>query len=256
LLLHVLSDLHLEHGAPFELPALDADVLVLAGDIGRGLAGLEWIMQAAGRPVVFVAGNHEFYGHALPGLIGELRASAVGSPVYVLEDDEIVLDGVRFLGCTLWTDFEFVGGDAGRRARSMEIAARVVNDYKQVHFSGDPGGNRPLRPADTLAAHHASRAWLAQRLDEPFAGPTVVVTHHQPLIRSRPRSSALQAVGGAFASDLTAMMGGDRVQLWVYGHTHRAADLDVGGTRVVSNPRGYPHEPVAGFDPGLVVEVG
>jgi predicted phosphodiesterase len=112
-----------------------------------------------------------------------------------------------------------------------------------------------LAPSDTRAAHLASRAWLTDRLAADHNGPTVVVTHHAPLIRARPERALLRAVAGAFASDLTALMGAKRMTLWVYGHTHRWADVDVGGTRVVSNPRGYMTEPVREFDPGLVVEL-
>jgi predicted phosphodiesterase len=82
-----------------------------------------------------------------------------------------------------------------------------------------------------------------------------VVTHHAPLIRTRPSSPVMRALAGAFVSDVTYLMGGDRVALWVFGHTHRVADLERDGTRVVSNPRGYPHQPVAGFDPACVMEV-
>lgn len=248
--LHVLSDLHLEHDG-FTPPAVDADVTVLAGDIDLGARGVAWAReQWDGRPVLYVAGNHEYYGHALPALDDELRARADGSTVSVLENGERVLAGVRFLGCTLWSDFAFAG--AGQRERSMSLCGRLVNDYGRVRFSRE---DRALRPPDTLAVHEASRRWLAERLDEPFDGPTVVITHHQPLIRSRPAVPLLQAIAGAFASDVTALMGGDRVALWIYGHTHRQADLDVRGTRVLSNPRGYPHEPVAGFAPALVVEL-
>jgi predicted phosphodiesterase len=250
---HVLSDLHLER-APLEYgdgAAPDADVLVLAGDIARGTSGIAWARQhAGGRPVLYIAGNHEFYGHTLPGLLAELRTVAAGSPVHVLEDGELVVDGVRFLGCTLWSDFEFAGPEL--RERSMELCERLVRDY--THIRAD-GGDRRLTARDTLARHQHSRRWLAERLAEPFEGPTVVVTHHAPAIRGRPDGSVLRAVAGAFASDLTELMGADRVALWIYGHTHRAADFAVGGTRVLSNPRGYPQQPVAEFDPGCVVTV-
>ncbi len=96
---------------------------------------------------------------------------------------------------------------------------------------------------------------MEERLAEPFDGPTVVVTHHAPMVRSRPSSALWRALAGAFVSDLTDLMGGERVALWIFGHTHRWADVDVRGTRVVSNPRGYPHEPVAEFDPEFVVEL-
>ncbi len=248
--LHVLSDLHLEQ-QPLAPPSVPADVVVLAGDVGRGTAGIGWARELAdGRPVLYVAGNHEFYGHAWPGLIDELRGAAAGSTVCVLENDATVVGGVRFLGCTLWSDFDFDGPE--RREAAMRICERAVNDYSQVLFDG---GARTLAAADTRDAHLASRRWLDERLAEPFDGATVVVTHHAPLIRSRPSSALWRAVAGAFVSDLTALMGEERVALWIFGHTHRPADVEVRGTRVVSNPRGYPHEPVAEFDPGLVVEL-
>jgi predicted phosphodiesterase len=251
--LHVLSDLHLER-APLNHPngtAAEADVLVLAGDIDRGTSGIAWARErAAGRPVLYVAGNHEFYGHALPALLDELRTAAAGSPVHLLEDGELVLGGVRFLGCTLWSDFEFAGSD--QRERSMLLCERLVRDY--AHIRSD-GAGQLLTAGDTLARHRQSRRWLAERLADPFPGATVVVTHHAPAIRGRPEGSVLRAVAGAFASDVTDLMGADRVALWIYGHTHRAADFDIAGTRVFSNPRGYPRQPVTEFDPDCVITV-
>ncbi len=248
--LHVLSDLHLEH-APFTAPEVDADVVVLAGDTAPGTVGVEWARSRFdGRPVLYVAGNHEFYGHDLPGLVDRLREAAVGSSVQVLENDAAVIDGVRFLGCSLWTDFDFAGPE--NRGHTMRICERIVNDYTRIQASGL---GRGLRPQDTRDIHVASRAWLATSLAEPHDGPTVVITHHAPIVRRRPDHSVLQAVGGAFASDLSVMMDGEAVRLWVFGHIHRMVDTVVHGTRVISNQRGYPHEPVDGFDPGMVVTV-
>jgi predicted phosphodiesterase len=248
--LHVLSDLHLER-EPFAPDPVDADAVVLAGDIAPGTAGIEWIQDHFdGRPVLYVAGNHEFYGHDLPGLTGRLRDAASGSTVHVLENDEVVLDGVRFLGCSLWSDFDFAGAE--NRANSMRICERLVNDYKQIR-SSELG--RRLLAEDTRTAHLTSRAWLAERLSTPHDGPTVVITHHSPVVREPPENPVLAAIGGAFASDLTELMGAGAVDLWVFGHIHRTVDMRVNGTRVLSNQRGYPHEPVAGFEPGMVVEV-
>jgi predicted phosphodiesterase len=246
----VLSDLHLEQER-FVPPLVDADLVVLAGDVARGTRGMEWTRRwAPRRPVLYVAGNHEFYGHALPELIGELRRAASPPSVRLLENDEVTLDGVRFLGCTLWSDFDFDGPE--HRTQSMKVCERLVNDYEYIRFNPQ---DRTLRARDTRMLHVASRRWLAERLSRLHDGPTVVVTHHEPLIRGRPPSKLTRTLAGAFASDLTDLMGRDRVALWVFGHTHRAVDLDVRGTRVVSNPRGYPHQPVAGFDPARVVEV-
>jgi predicted phosphodiesterase len=248
--LHVLSDLHLEQD-PFTPGDVAADVVILAGDVALGTAGIEWAKRwADGRPVLYVAGNHEFYGHELPGLIDDMREAAAGSSIRVLENDEVMVDGVRFLGCTLWSDFEFDGAE--RRDESMRLCERVVNDYGQIAFG--PSG-RTLGARDTRTVHVESRQWLESCLAQPHVGATVVITHHAPLIRTRPSSAVWRALAGAFASDLTALMGSSRAALWIFGHTHRMASLDVRGTHVISNPRGYPHEPVDGFDPRLVVEL-
>jgi predicted phosphodiesterase len=245
----VLSDLHLEFGEPAQRPA-DVDVIALAGDIDLGTDGVRWASEwAQGRPVLYVAGNHEFYGHSLPGLIDELREAARGTCVHLLENDELVLDGVRFLGCTLWSDFEFDG--AARVAESMALCERVMRDY---HLIRGADGER-ITPADTRALHLHSRRWLADRLAQAHSGQTVVITHHSPLVLGRPDSRNLRAIAGAFTSDLSELIGSDREALWIFGHTHRAIDLARGGTRVLSNPRGYPQEPVGAFHPALVVEL-
>lgn len=249
--LHVLSDLHLEFD--WEPPAAidGAEVIVLAGDISTGTLGVEWARDwARGRPVIYLAGNHEYYGHAFPEAIAALRDAARDTSVHVLENDELVLDGVRFLGATMWSDFDFDGAD--RRQISMRVCGRVVRDYQEIEYGPE---RRPLTPADTRAAHLVSREWLSERLAEPFDGTTVVVTHHQPLITGQPPNAALRAIAGAFVSDLSPLIGADREALWIFGHTHRFADLVHDGTRVLSNQRGYPHERVAGFDPGMIVDV-
>jgi predicted phosphodiesterase len=248
--LHVLSDLHLEQQR-YAPPPAGADVVVLAGDIARGTGGVEWARRwAGGRTVLYIAGNHEYYGHELPGLLGDMRAAAHGSSVHVLENDELVVDGVRFLGCTLWSDFDFDGRE--RRATAMRLCQRVVNDYEHITFAPR---RRTLTPRDTRMIHIASRRWLALRLARGHDGPTVVITHHAPVIRTRPPEPVLRVLAGAFASDLTDLMGVPNVALWIFGHTHRAADLEVRGTRIVSNPRGYAHEPVGGFDPAYEVRL-
>jgi predicted phosphodiesterase len=249
--LQVLSDLHVEF-APFEPAPLDADAIVLAGDTALGTKGVDLARRwFGGRPVLFVAGNHEYYRHALPRLTDELRAAAAGSDVHVLENDELLLGGVRFLGCTLWSDFMAAG--PGELDRSMAVCGRLLNDYEVIAHSGD---GRTLRPQDTRALHLASRRWLAERIAVPHDGPTVVITHHAPLVRVRPSEPIERALLGAFASDLSPLMAAERVALWIYGHTHRAADFQVDGTRLLSNPRGYPHQPVTAFDAMRVVEVG
>jgi predicted phosphodiesterase len=102
---HILSDLHLEFG-PFDLPKVDADLVIAAGDVNTKMKGLKWLqMQFPSQPVVYVLGNHEFYGDRLPRLTEKLVAEASGTNIHILEDQSFEIGGYRIFGATLWTDF-------------------------------------------------------------------------------------------------------------------------------------------------------
>jgi predicted phosphodiesterase len=245
--LHILNDLHIEF-ADFDPPVTDADVVILAGDIGVGRQGVDWAgLRFPDRPVIYVAGNHEFYHHDL-ALVDALKSQAPDH-VRVLNDDQCVIDGVRFLGCILWTDFALFG--EADRSFAMQAARQRMNDYLLIHNQ-----DRPFTPEDAARMHAVSRDWLAARLAEPFAGKTVVVTHHAPSSRSVPGRYAGHPLAPAFASDLEALMDGQRISLWVHGHVHEVYDYTIRGTRVVCNPRGYaPEKLTPGFRPDRVVTV-
>ena len=102
----ILSDLHAEF-ANFELPnGLDFDVAILAGDIvapGRLVA--RWArspVRFGDKPIIQIAGNHEYYESVLDQEQAEMRRQADVHGVHFLDCDEVVILGVRFLGCTLW----------------------------------------------------------------------------------------------------------------------------------------------------------
>jgi predicted phosphodiesterase len=247
--LHVLSDLHTEFAA-FSIPKTDADVLVLAGDIGTKLVGLEQALKTSEIPVVYVAGNHEYYGAAIPKLTGELQNLARGSQVHFLENDEFVFEDVRFLGCTLWTDFEILGLE--NRSLAMWDAEQKMADYRLIRLS--PKFSR-LRPIDTAGLHFASLKWLKRQLEIPFDGRTVVVTHHAPSAKAFNPKYQSDLLSAAFASNLEPLLDEFQIDLWIYGHTHHNADFRHDSTRIISNQRGYPNERVPGFNPNLVLEL-
>ena len=245
--LHILSDLHTEF-ADFEPPAMDADVVVLAGDIAVGKGGIEWAARSFPRvPVIYVPGNHEFYRHDI-GIAQEL-ADAAPEHLHLLNDSACLIGGVRFFGATLWTDFEFYGeGEAWhsrRRARQMMADFSIISN-----------GDHRFTPEDSVALHRQSVAWLDAELGRSFDGPTIVVTHHLPAEESVADEYKGDPLNPAFVSRLDHLIERHRPDLWVHGHTHRPCDYEIFGTRVVCNPRGYPSEASAiGFSPELVVEV-
>lgn len=244
---HILNDLHIEFGE-FEIPETDADVIVLAGDIGVGMAGLAWIeAQNMSKPVIYIPGNHEFYHHDIC-LINEIKAHAPDN-VHVLNDDAIVINGVRFLGSTLWTDFLLFG--EVDKYFSVQCARKSMTDFEIIRFY-----ERRFTPEDSIEMHEKSRDWLGCMLSERFDGKTVVVTHHAPSSRSVSPRFAKDLLSPAFASNLEGLMDGSRAALWVHGHTHDVFDYEVFGTRVICNPRGYAtYQESIEFNPGLVVEI-
>jgi predicted phosphodiesterase len=252
--LWVLSDLHVDvnrrHPLVLPDPRPEHDVVVIAGDICHGLtAGMRFIAGAglSTKPVVYVAGNHEFYGFDRHAELVAGRAEAARHPnIHLLERDAITLGGVAFLGCTLWTDYKYLG--AGQQARSMYEAARRLNDHRLITLNGGP-----WLPQHCLEEHEASRGWLTGQLAEAKA-PIAVVTHHAPSRRSVQPRYRDDPVTAAFASDLDILVG--RATLWVHGHMHAPSDYVLGSCHVLSNPRGYVGiKEDRAFNPGLVVEI-
>jgi Icc-related predicted phosphoesterase len=256
----VLSDLHLEvwrgFTPKFNTAASRPDVVVLAGDIHTKARAPNWAASVFPQvPVIYVAGNHEFYGGTLDQTNLAIRDEcAKFGNVHYLDCGEFIFKGARFLGVTLWTDFSLFGSE--NRSGAMVDAGRVMNDYQLIRLAS--AGYRKLRPADTAKLHAEQKAWLAQKLDEPFAGPTVVVTHTAPSRRSVAPEYASDPVSAAFASRLDELV--SKAKLWIHGHTHTSFDHQIGQCRVVANPLGYMkrggNAENAAFDPNLIVELG
>jgi predicted phosphodiesterase len=262
--LQVLSDLHTEFAA-YDLPDTDADVVILAGDIGVGLAGVKGAMAASkriGKPVLYVPGNHEFYHNeqvlrdaaydpAVDGieeLILRMKETAAGSEVAVLNNDEFRHGNTRFLGMTFWTDFELFGAEA--RDFAMIRASNGINDFTGTIKHRE----RSFEPRDALEKHLESLRWLTDKLTEKWTGKTVVITHHAPSLNSISSNFRTDPLSACFASDLDAFVAVSSIDLWFHGHTHYCVDYQLGDTRILSNQRCYPYERTQ-FDDRLVVEV-
>jgi predicted phosphodiesterase len=246
--IHILSDLHLEF-APFEMNNVDADVVVLAGDIHTGKNGIKWILKAIpNRPVIYVLGNHEFYGQKIPKLISEIKDVAEGTNVHVLENDAAKIGNVVFLGATLWTDFR-LNGDVVL----AEVAAQTgMTDFRRIRVTPS---YRRFRPSDARRLHAQSLDWLVQETSNRLGDKVVVVTHHAPSPQATPPLYQKDPLNPAFASNLEPFVAECGAALWIYGHIHHRADYTIGSTRIIANPRGYPGEPHTGFNPELVIEI-
>lgn len=229
----VISDLHLSRG-PQRAPVNDCTVYALAGDIGRPAEAIAWAHEL-GRPVLYVPGNHEFYGRSVESTTDELRRLAQDTEVHVLDNQEYCVAGVRFLGSTLWTDFLFDGPGQGRE-KAVREAIDKVHDFKRIFV--DDEQREVFTPGHSEMLFRLNAAWLQQRLRRSWPGPTVVITHHAPSAASVDPRFAGSPLNACFASHLDHLLGRG-VDLWIHGHMHHSVDYSVRGTRVVCNPRGY-----------------
>lgn len=251
--IRVLSDLHLECDEPEAIPHADADLVILAGDIHNHAEGIRWAAQTFDPrvPVVYVPGNHEYYDGEFGALEVAMRDAAAGvDHVHYLNNAALVAPegGWRVLGTTLWTDFELFGSNEEAMAESIAAAEKVMLDFRgpiQVTWPSSAGAAaaasespRLFTVADTLALHAHARTWLAREFAKPFAGKTIVVTHHAPHRESLADRFAADLASAGFVSHLTDLVG-PPAALWIHGHTHTPFDYVANGTRVVCNPRGY-----------------
>ncbi|MBO0132285.1 metallophosphoesterase [Agrobacterium burrii] len=250
-----ISDLHLEFGVPFGKPApADADVLVCAGDLlTRGVvASIEWLAHniAPSRPVVCVAGNHEFYGGSIQEGLRNAREAASRHPnLHFLENDAVEISGVRFIGGTLWTDFRLLSSDP---QFAMTAAQSGMNDFRKIKFAKVPF--QKFKPIHAYRKHMETRAFVASELEKARTKKTVVVSHHAPSARSISNEFRSDPLAPCYASDLENLIFETPPALWVHGHVHHRNDYSIGSCRVVSNPRGYPGERT-NFDPAFIVEI-
>lgn len=240
----IYSDLHRELHR-FDPPPLDPSVglVILAGDIDKKGRGVKWASEAFDCPIVYVCGNHEFYDGHIDRTLQKMKDAALDH-VHVLENEMLIINGVRILGTTAWTDFT----SSGDQVAACKMAKEWMNDFRYIRIDTN---YRRLRPDDLVIRNHAAKAWLTEQLDQKFEGKTVVVTHHAP-------TSSVAGIkdeghlNAAYTNEWSTLI--EKADAWVFGHTHHCVDVELAGCRVISNPRGYPNEE-NGFDPLFEIEI-
>lgn len=242
--LRIYSDLHNEFHR-FDPPALDSsvDLVILAGDIDKKARGAKWANEAFTCPTVYVCGNHEFYDGHIDRTLQKMRETAEPH-VHILENQSFIIGNTRILGTAAWTDFS----STGDQVAAISLARTSMNDFRYIRADA---GYRRLRPDDLIIRNHTAKAWLTHQLAQDFEGKTIVITHHapSPVVVGTKHDGHLNA---AYTNDWPRLI--EKADLWVFGHTHQAVDVELAGCRVVSNPRGYPNEQT-GFDPFFEISI-
>jgi predicted phosphodiesterase len=260
--IQLLSDLHLEvHPAWVATPALGADLLVLAGDIGSYQPGSQLALHSDHdfglarfsprlgwpTPVFFVPGNHEYDGMDFEVAHARLRDTCERLGITWLEREVVTwarpnAPRVRFIGTTLWSDFDALATPDPQSANALaqQLKARSKAFRAANYYLKKTGTTRHELPMLAEAVREQAlrcQDWLRQALAQPFAGDTVVVTHFAPSLASAdPRFGLVPGTAG-FCNALDALL--PQAQLWLHGHLHAPSNYVKAGCRVVANPLGY-----------------
>ena len=252
--IQIASDLHREFPYSHPVPELvpGVDVAVMAGDLcsyyhWHGAAD-EMCLKWRDARIVYVPGNHEYYGHDLRDVREKLGRFCRRQNIELLDHGSALIGGVRFVGATLWTDFEI----DGTPQESRERIRRGINDFRLIRYGG-----RTFDPGDAAERHAADVSFIDRTLTAAnAAGETaVVVTHHLPSPACIAPRFENDPLNPAFASDLDHVILKHRPSLWIHGHTHDSVDVRVGDTRILCNPGGYARGDNPRFDPFLTAEV-
>jgi predicted phosphodiesterase len=264
--IHPLSDLHLGHirfgdgelnrSATTEC-YLGIDVLVAAGDIhvGTKAPGLLRRLYPSKR-ILYVAGNHEYYGNRLDLLDDQLREECRRHDVDYLQCDSVEIDGVVILGCTLWTDFAAYAPVVSV-SKAGRMTEGVLNDYRAIQtMSKSRGVPRRIRWQDTVEVHKRHRTWLEKEITCHRGKPLVIVTHHAPSLALCHPEYRNDPVTAAFCNRMGDFVEQCGANYWICGHTHWPEQVRIGKTLVVNNSCGYPGE-LSGerYDPSLILEI-
>lgn len=276
----LLSDLHLEahpHWVPLAAP--EADVLVLAGDIGSYQAGSQLADNDFGlarfspltgwpTPVLFVPGNHEYDALDFDIAHARLRETCERLGMIWLERESTVQGGVRFVGTTLWSDFDALAPSSSapttaphqpagsnplaQQLKARDKAFRAANYYlrkTQTTRQGEPWLAEGVREQAL-----ACQTWLYEALQIPFDGPTVAITHFAPSLHSADPRYGLTPGTAGFCNTLDDLL--PFAQVWMHGHLHAPSNYVQRGCRVVANPMGYARKnEQAAFQPDLLIEI-
>ena len=252
--IQLLSDLHLEAHPQLRIaPAPGADLLVLAGDIGSYQKGGKLADPDFGLgrfaplhgwpvPVLFLPGNHEYDALDFDQTHERLREVCARLGILWLERETLVLSGVRFVGTTLWSDFDALSQnpaapetDLTKIMKQRDKAYRAANFY--LRKAGGMRNGLAMLAEQIREQALICQTWLEQALAAPFNGTTVAVTHFAPSLKSMDPRYGLAPGTAGFCNSLDHLAA--KAQFWLHGHLHAPSDYLLHGCHVLSNPLGY-----------------
>jgi len=242
MLVKVLSDLHLGIMSN-DLDYVDQGerVCILAGDIAEGMRGVNWAIANIPEhiQVLYVPGNHEYYGHNYFELQKNFdRHNQSNTHVTVLDNAVVTVDGIRFAGSTLWTNFMVY-----KNTQATIDWAFGLNDSRWIKY-----GNKTINAYDVISLNTDALEFLSKIKDVD-----VLITHYCPHTSESPKWKGHKLTPG-FITEIPENIH-RKFKYHIHGHTHDSFDYELSyGTRVICNPKGYGYEN-SDFNEELVLNI-
>ena len=238
-----VSDLHLEFDT-MPVPEVIGDVLVLAGDIGVGVKHKDWVVACCEKHdnVIMILGNHEFYGSSMQKIRNAWAEMDMPNNFYFLDNDWVTINGVNFIGSTLW---------------SHAHPLCPLNDFRLIKYKY-PGGYGKFSTQEAKKLFNENLDWLIKTVAKLSGHSNVVITHHAPSWKVQDPKYAGQdsVVGSGFQTDILHLFDPKDITAWIYGHTHYNTEFIEHGIFCTSNQRGYASYGLAdGFDPDKMIDI-
>ena len=241
----VLSDLHREFWQ-VDIPYYtDSDVVVFPGDIATPIEkSMDFLIDYSNKrklPVIAALGNHDFYRSNYDSALDyALERAKESSFLNLLENSSCIVGNVKFIGCTLWSDFSYdTGGNISIQEDNAYIAQANVSDFYEIKFGKN---DKRFSAMKCINLYNQSNHFLKEELSKGFPGKVIVVTHFgidKKCSNSKHFDSHIQPY---FISNVSEILNNYKIDYWIHGHTHFSNLFSIGNTKVISNQIGYPSE--------------
>jgi predicted phosphodiesterase len=235
--LKILSDLHIEVCEYKDIFPNEPAILILAGDTGQlrnETSYVEFLNELSFfyDYVLCIFGNHEYYYNGIHYNIGALE-KRLNSNVKILENKTFIYMNYKFIGTTLWTDFN------NNDFLAKTVAKQSMNDF---YLISEKDGSRRLQPETLYDIFVKDIDFIEKEIDPAYKN--IIISHHAPSVKSISKkylTSANKYLNYAYYSDLEKFIfaNEDNIKYWIHGHTHDSSDYNIGKARIVANPRGY-----------------
>jgi UDP-2,3-diacylglucosamine pyrophosphatase LpxH len=154
----------------------------------------------------------------------------------------IRIDNIDLIVSTLWAKIP---------PENAFITQKNVSDFYRIIY-----GDNLLTANDFNTEHERCANFIKESVTKSKAEKIVVATHHVPSFELMAKEFQNSRINGAFTCELGNYISDNRIDYWIYGHSHRNINKIIGNTKCVTNQLGYvSHSEHLTFEREKIIEI-